>query len=247
MSQDLANNFAPYAPANNVITLLRRFRERGLPEKITNQVATQSGIPEGNISRTLQALRVMDLIDEEGNRTPTFNRLGKAREDEYPALLAEVLREAYKDVFMYINNPAEASEMDIINAFRPYEPQAQRGRMISLFRGLCQEAGLIPGGKTVTPKRVRVTSTIKSPVLLRAANQTAAQQENTAQVNTYPASPTPNRLVSIAHDYGLLEALLQQLPQDKKWTKKSRDRWLKAITANVDVLIEVEDEEDLEE
>jgi hypothetical protein len=40
-------------------------------------------------------------------------------------------------------------------------------------------------------------------------------------------------------DYGLLNGLLKQLPPDGKWTKARRDKWIQAMTASVDLLVDV--------
>jgi hypothetical protein len=149
MAVDTAKS-APYAPVNNVLGVVARFRERGLPETLTPHELTRIGIPEGNTSRTLQALRFLGLIDEEGHHTPAFSRLRIASTAEYPSTLAELLREAYSDIFRILD-PAEANEIDLNDAFRGYHPQAQRSRMVVLFLGLCREAGLLRGSP---PERV---------------------------------------------------------------------------------------------
>jgi len=89
---------------------------------------------------------------EEGHRTQTFDRLGRVSTSEYAEVFGEIIKEAYSDVFTIID-PAEATDIEINDAFRYYQPQAQRGRMITLFRGLCQEVGLINGGPPETRKR----------------------------------------------------------------------------------------------
>ena len=50
---------APYAPFGCVIAIIRRLRERGLPETLTIQEITRVGVSEGNASRTLQALKFL--------------------------------------------------------------------------------------------------------------------------------------------------------------------------------------------
>ena len=37
--------------------------------------------------------------------------------------------------------------------------------------------------------------------------------------------------------------MLRNLPPEHQWTRKQRARWLQAIAANVDLLVEIEDEE----
>ena len=46
----------------------------------------------------------------------------------------------------------------------------------------------------------------------------------------------------IPPNYYLISVLLQQLPKDGKWTQKQRDRWMQAMAANIDLLLEVSDE-----
>ncbi|MBA2275802.1 MAG: DUF5343 domain-containing protein [Chloroflexi bacterium] len=91
----------------------------------------------------MQALRFLGLVDEGGNRLEGFEQLRRANTDEYPGVLAEVVRAAYLPVFTIVD-PATDSDTAIADAFRGYEPAAQREKMISIFRGLCVRAGLIP-------------------------------------------------------------------------------------------------------
>ena len=197
------------------------------------------GISEGNIPRTLQTLRFLNLIDEEGRQTKAFNRIARVSTSEYPEILGEIIKEAYSDVFTIID-PAEATDIEFIDAFRFYQPQAQRNRMIILFRGLCQEAGLIEGGPPETRKRGRVTKTNKLPTQPQASGILKAQSytEGSSQ------SPIVDSYQSINQEYALLEVLLRQLPEDRQWTKARRDRWLQALTANVDLLVDIIEAED---
>lgn len=230
---------APYAPFGCVIAVIRRFRERGLPETLTMQEITRVGVSEGNASRTLQALKFLKLVDEEGHRTQTFDRLGRVPTSEYAEVFGEIIKEAYRDVFTIVD-PAEATDIEINDAFRYYQPQAQRGRMVTLFRGLCQEVGLIAGGPPQTRKRTRAVIPGK-PLL--ASNSAALWKPQVASSHNLEIMGTQNgNSTSIGSEYPLLQGLLQQLPSDKKWTQERRDRWLQAFTANVDLLIDIEPE-----
>lgn len=225
---------APYAPLSNVIGLIRRRRDKGMPEVLNTQELMRMGIPEGNIPRTLQALRFLNLVDEEGRQTKAFNRIARASTSEYPEILGEIIKEAYSGVFTIID-PAEATDTEFVDAFRFYQPQAQRNRMILLFRGLCQEAGLIEGGPPETRKRGRVTKTNKLPTQQQAGGTLKAQPHTEEPLQ----APIVDSYQSINQEYALLEALLRQLPEDRQWTKERRDRWLQALTANVDLLVDV--------
>ena len=57
---------APYAPAHAMKLIINRYRDRGMQTPITTEVLERAGISESLISRTLQALYVLDLIDENG-------------------------------------------------------------------------------------------------------------------------------------------------------------------------------------
>ena len=52
-----AKQVAPYAPVHNVLTVIRRLRERGLPDPLTIQELERIGIPAGNAPRTLETTR----------------------------------------------------------------------------------------------------------------------------------------------------------------------------------------------
>src|ERR1700730_9244810 len=104
--------FAPYAPSTSVLAVIRRLRDRSLPNPLTAQELTRLSISEGLANRTLRALSFLGLIDEEGHRTIAFERLGKASSNEYPELLGEVIKEAYTDVFTIID-PANATDIQI--------------------------------------------------------------------------------------------------------------------------------------
>lgn len=230
---------APYAPFGCVITVIRRLRERGLPETLTIQEITRVGVSEGNASRTLQALKFLKLVDDEEHRTQTFDRLGRVPTTEYAEVFGEIIKEAYGDVFTIVD-PAEATDIEINDAFRYYQPQAQRGRMVTLFRGLCQEVGLIAGGPPETRKRTRTATGNRAPAASYSVTarkpliETSYSPETTGLLN--------GNSTGVGQEYTLLQGLLQQLPSNKKWTQEKRNRWLQAFTANIDLLIDIESE-----
>jgi hypothetical protein len=113
---------APYAPMENVLLVIRRFRERSLPETLDTEELTRVGIPEGNATRTLRALRFLGLLDNDGERTELFDRLGRASTHEYPEVLAEILREAYHDIFEIID-PAKAHRQKWMTPFGTMNPK----------------------------------------------------------------------------------------------------------------------------
>ena len=132
----------PYAPPSNVIGIIRRFRERAFPDTLDISVLTDIGIPEGNAHRTLSTLRFLGLVHNEGEPAESFEALRVATDEEYPVLLAGLVRHAYADVFKVVN-PSKDRLDQIENHFRRYQPFSQRKRQAALFLGLCREAGML--------------------------------------------------------------------------------------------------------
>jgi hypothetical protein len=93
-------------------------------------------------ARTVRALRFLGLVDEGGYRTETFDQLRATSSSDMPSVLRRTLERAYSDVFLKIDL-RNATDRDLDEAFRGYEPTGQRPRMVALFRGLATQAGLI--------------------------------------------------------------------------------------------------------
>lgn len=225
-------DYAPYAPYKSVHDVIVRYRERGLPDPLTPAALGQVGVADGMTARTLRALRFLGLIDETGARQAPLERLKQATTSEYPEQLAEIVRAAYLPVFTIVN-PAEDSDTAIADAFRRFEPSAQRGKMIALFRSLCEEAQII------TPSAPR-----SRPAPRRAAPDPASQRSRPpAQKRTDPAGPPDHKDDEpTTPDYRLISAVIQQLPRGGKWTRERRDKWLLTLTSAVDLLFEVTDD-----
>jgi len=221
-----------YAAPANVLQVIERYRERGLPDPITTQVLESVGIPTGNAARTLQALRFFSLVNQDGTHSVKFDRLRRASTDEYRDVLAEIVRGAYDEVLTIID-PARDSLTQINDAFRHYEPAGQRPRMVALFLGMARAAGIGPAKRhrrtrqqaprpterTLKPKRIEPNGT-----------STTGQVASTAEPNA-PDDENP--------DYRVLSILLQRLPKNAQWKQEQRDRWLQALTAALDLVVEV--------
>lgn len=225
---------APYAPATTVMRVITRNRERGLPSPVNIRALETVGVPSGNASATLRAIRFFRLIDDEGHQTELFERLRRATTDEYLGVLAEIVREAYHDVLTIVD-PSQDDLTAVNDAFRHYEPGAQRPRMVALFLGMCREAGIGPEVRHRQPRpqaspRQSARTTRQQP---RPDTSQAPIAQQTDEERQEPADGTP--------DYRLLNVVLQQLPRNGKWTSERRDKWLQAVAANVALVVEVEE------
>lgn len=137
------NGPAPYAPPSALLDFLSAVHDKDLPTPYTTEVVTRAGVTEGLAPRVLKTLKLFDLIDEEKEPTDRLLDLAKAGSDDYKERLADVLRAAYADIFQYVD-PATTPIEKIQDQFRHYTPRGQRERMVTLFMGLCEFAGLAP-------------------------------------------------------------------------------------------------------
>jgi hypothetical protein len=212
---------APYAPPQTLLGLVQRYR-RNLPTPFTRDVLTQAGVPESLVPRTLQALRLLDLIDETGNPTAELEGLKRAGTAEFPKRLEAVVRAAYADIFQYLD-PATATVGEIEDLFRHYEPLGQLQRIVALFMGLCEASGIIPEGtRKQTPPATRKTPTKKPVVQKRSSDSAKGFETATAVEGVDP----------------LLAVTLQKLPpHGVGWTAAERTKWLDFFTTTLDFVV----------
>jgi len=129
----------PYGPVANLKTIFNTWRDRSMPEQVDKDWLERIGISPHLTAKNLHALRFLGLIDDLGFATPVAGRLRVASAEEYPSVLEEIIRKAYRFVFE-IRDPAVDARNRIEDPFRKEMPQAQRSRMVALFLGLCQLA-----------------------------------------------------------------------------------------------------------
>ena len=206
---------APYAPISVMMDIIQRHRDRGLPKPINGETLQRAGlVTESLTSRTVQALTVLDLVDQAGNPTPVFEGIRLAPETEYKKRLEEWLKGAYADVFSF-TDPSKDDLTQIGDAFRTYTPPGQRDRMVNLFVGFCKAAGLMTETATQMPKPKPASSAAHA-----APKKVTIKLAQKGSANGYSQDQFTNSLPPA------LLGLLQSLPNPSVgWLQSERDKF----------------------
>ena len=222
---------APYAPPKTVLDLIGNYRDRSLRVPFNAEVLMLAGVSDGLVNRTLQTLRLLDLIDEQGNPTPPLEGLKKAPSADFAARLAAIVRDVYAEVFQFAD-PTKDDTDRITDAFRVYEPAGQRGRMVTLFIGLCEAAGIIADGKKPAPSTGRAAAMPRALGRARIANSREGER-----------GPSVGASAPIRGDGGIippaLTGLLAAIPLQKGWTKEHRDKFVATFEAVLDFTVPI--------
>lgn len=239
MLEPIDPNFMPYGPGSRTVDVINRIHEGKSGSSLTLPKLAALGVAQGNAVRVQRSVYFLGLIDEEGELTESAKRLRKVTSDEFPGALAEIVRLKYAAVFE-ICDPMTASSIDLVNAFRPYEPAGQRDNMIRLFTALCQEAGLMAASDQES-KRGRPLSLRKPPF----AGATKTTDKNPNQIKDTnppdPLSPPPPKVDGIlfhpAVDAFLREA--RKLTVGDDWTADARDNVVRGFTTQLELFLPV--------
>jgi len=216
---------APYAPASSIVDLIERYRNRGLPSPVTADVLLRAGISQSLVSRTLYALQVLDLIDEQGLPTKTFEGIRLAPEAEYKQRLSEWLQGAYADVLKFVD-PGVDDETKVRDAFRSYQPVGQQSRMITLFLSLLAVAGMVTDKRVSQPRRA---SRSPAPAYRtsngNSQNSTKSGNSDLKKESVTDQSPPPPPS-GAAKASSFMEKLLEKFPAfDPSWPDEIKEKW----------------------
>jgi Family of unknown function (DUF5343) len=249
---------APYSRLDPILRVIRTIRLKAVPDKIDGATLARWDIAEGNAYQILQTLRFLGLIDYQGTPTEVLERLRRADPDEYPGVLAGILRESYDFIFQYFD-PSTDDVAVIRNAFFQVEPRGQKDRMEWLFTGLCREAGILSKEDSSTsvpqskPRTRTRTNKAKSRAIGKSAGDTAAVARESGMIQGGFLDPVTLRAhgsmsipqFNIAPDsrinprYGLLVSLLEKLPPSGQWTTTEHELWTQVWNGALQLCVEV--------
>ena len=103
----------PYGPASGMIQAIQLFRKE-VPPRVDGEYLRRVGIAPGNEYKVIGALRYLGLIDEDGRPTEK-TRLLRARGSTFVMALQEIVKEAYRDLFSYLERLKNFTKDDIYN------------------------------------------------------------------------------------------------------------------------------------
>lgn len=219
---------APYAPPGTVLQLINGFRDRGLSTPFTPDVLMRAGITESLVPRVLRSMEVLELLDADGNPTPPMEGLRRASSEDFRTRLEEIVRGVYAEVFQF-TNPATDPPTKVADAFRAYEPIGQRARMVTLFLGLCEAAGIIPEGaaRKQAPAGNGKRSATKPAVAKRSGDSAKGEAARPVVAGVDPV---------------IAAALLKLPPNGTGWTQEQRTKWLTFFTTTLDFTVPVREQ-----
>lgn len=210
-----AEQSAPYAPSSVILGLLERNREKGLPNPITSEALQRLSVSDSLVPRTLQALKILDLIGDDGKHTGTFESLRRAPEAEYLTLMAEWLKAAYEHALDVID-PATADEVSIRDAFRLYNPISMQPRMITLFTSLFEAAGVRSGDRAKPAPAKKATPSGSAPRAAKPAPRPAPRRQQ-------ELAPAGGGALPTGMDPALAGMLARIPKPGEGWTQLERD------------------------
>lgn len=206
---------AAYGPPASVLSVIRTYRNREVPETITETTLTQLGIKDSLTRLVLRSLVFLGLLTEAGTTTEKFKALRYATDDNYTTVLSEIVTAAYLDIIA-IAPPEVSTRPQLANAFRPYSPASQHDRMITLFLALCKEAGM------AVAQPAKDSST-------RPATGGVPKPKPKVKPATAPPTPAPDPLTTQLKD--LDPTLVSWLVKLPTWPEGGRDNWFTTFKA----------------
>lgn len=231
----IAGGQAPYTPTGTMTEVLRRYRDRGLPNPLTTEVLERAGVPETLSQRTLQAMKLLGFVDTDGNSTAEFDAANRAPEADYKDRLGELITEAYRDVITFAD-PATDSFDRVRDAFRPFNPRGQQERMVTLFLGLLEYVGLDTSAAAASRRRPSNGDTAPgtrrkvqvAPGRMEGPSRRAASAPAGSGGRTQPQRKPSGR------DAALVAWFDSRPDPDVPWAAEERDRFMVTLRAIID-------------
>jgi hypothetical protein len=214
---------APYTSWGSLENLIDRMAKDGVPPRIDRSVVTGS---EGQKTLMLNALRWLELIEDNGASTATLDQIVKAADRQ--AEFGKLLREKYADQVAL--GERNASQRELEDSFKPHTGETAR-KAASFYLKAANYAGLPTSAYFKVPRQRRAKP-----------GGGAAKAGTTKSRNTGAKSPNNDGGNGEAVEvHPAVAGLLNDLPaKGSSWpSEEARDSFLKTFEALVKYAIPV--------
>ena len=220
-----------------------------VPAQINRQLWSRKFAPASG-AQLMVGLRSLSLLDG-GAPTDTLVALAKAGGDARKDGLRAMLRDAYGDDL--VDNLGGKSLAAVEDALRALgTTDATHRRALPFFINAAKAAGIDMQAEVSKRARKRRLGSGAKKVAKKAAKKaTKARRggKRAARKAPAPPPPPPPAPAPVAEeapapppqDYALVGAIVGLLPADGRWSAKTREQWLAALTAVVDLEVAVSD------
>ncbi len=213
--------YLPYAYVGNVINVLRQIKKSTYMDAISKETILDANVSEGNLYSTIGALKFLGVIEleeklsssEQGELklTPIGQQLVNSSEDEYLDLLSSMVKKSYSAIFNQ-GKDIDVSDEVMFSYFTIYGPQTQVRKKVSLFKGLCQEAGILEG----------------KPLISNRIKNRKLSPKDTGNAFWYTKLQT------------LINYLPNE--NNLSWSLSEKNKWIESLSSFLDLVINIKDE-----
>lgn len=136
----LSNSYVQ--PTNRIPDIFNKIRDGQAPERFSNQLLKDWGFTSTNDRAFIPLLKSLGFLSSEGK--PTQRYLDYRDQSRSKLIMAESLRDAYGDIFLIKEHPAQSDKEAIEGKFKSFHNASENvaGLMTKTFMGLLSLADL---------------------------------------------------------------------------------------------------------
>lgn len=216
----------PYISGAGNIAEMIRFLRKNFPPTVNSDTVKKLGLASNNESYVINALQFLEIIDEQGNRTPKGQEVFTTHEeDAFKRAFEALVTHSYKDLFDIRGDDAwTMSKPELIGYFRKADKTSDviGTRQAAVFQTLRSVAGHEPVGLPTQKANGASKSTARAP------KQKVTKADNAKPSSSPDVSPANK---STKKDMALTVRVEINLPAEA--SAETYDNIFKSIKANL--------------